>query len=796
MKKITFLFILVLGLGATLWAQDSFSGRWVGTYGSGTNEGSSYYSFMFNADGSFQLYNNANQVIASGSYQANGNQFSATYTYNGGGSYSVSGLLESATVMRGSWGSGTSTSGGGRWVMSRSGSMSVNMNATPASSASTLTGRWTGTYGSGSQEGPNYYSFMFNADGSFQLYNNGGQVIASGTYTGSPSQFSATYSYSSGGTYSVAGAVDASGVLRGTWGSNTNTSGGGRWVMTGKPASTPLSNNANLITKASTPGTPNVRSISNTGRPAKNLNNVIPSNTNTAGTYLNTVKEIRLNDGRKISVQMNRNPSLGQDFVMNKNTTQQLPSEQKDGWTTEVKKVRITAESKSFMNASQNNSINIVPGAIYRFEDFVGGSLNEITGNRNPIRIYTDNTLKPGATGGVTINAPAAYEIYQGNGGQNIGAIRNSIYESSGGSNIIFQSFSSNSEAELTLKVTAGGSYGGFSANGSYNLAQNKNRVYLTIDAVKKMFTIKAEKPTNGFFASPDNTPNKVYVKEVDYGTRILANVEIILEDRKDIVNFKANYEGTFKADAGTEFINKTKIKNETVNAYIIGGPMNLTTISKDKLEEEIRTLLASCTFQHAQPISYRLGDMDGNTISTVSATDEITERISTPDNLQYRLSQVQVEIQTGEDNKDAKSQVSLGLYSGNGRILFEQGAPNTASEFAANQPVSVGLVKHPHCVEDDLLMNNISQAGGLRLRFYFWPTQIVLGRDAWSIGEVKLKLFFVDQNGTPHPNPLMNGSRPITLKNTTGMLHDNPRVLECYLDGKFTPTTSTYRAN
>ena len=513
-------------------------------------------------------------------------------------------------------------------------------------------------------------------------------------------------------------------------------------------------------------------------------------------------KILTLSDGRKITVDLIRTPSTGTAPVVNKMVTANLPSEQQGGWTTEVKKTYLTAESTTFMNASNNNSINIVPGAIYTIQDFIGGANNEILGNRNPIRIYTDNQLKSNSTGGIVVNNPSGYEILQGNAGLNLNAIKNSIREGDAGARVIFKTYTANSEAELTVKVTAGGSYAGFTADGGYKLTQNGNKFYVTVDAIKPMYTIKAERPQNGFFSSSNNTLDKVYVKEVNYGSRVLANVEIVLSDREDIVNFKADYAGTFKANGTMDYINKTKNKSEKVNGYLIGVPRDARIVfNKDKLEQEILALLSTCDFQHAQPISYSLGDMDGNTVATRSTTDEIIERNSIPDNLVYHLQEATLDLQTGGDNKEWQSAVALELYSGNndnGRILMYQPVDRSKIEFPVNETKSIGLTVHPNANANDLLLNNIKAAGGLRVRIYYYAN---IFSDAWKVNGVGLKLKFVDQNGvvysaSANTTPL-DGRRSIDCANAAGILDGMDRkVMECYLNADFSSTSSAIKKN
>ena len=96
---------------------------------------------------------------------------------------------------------------------------------------STVMGTWTGTYGNGQNNTPSFYSFKLNTDGTMQVMDANGGIIAKGNYTFINNQLSGTYAYiSNNSSYSFAASL--SGIqLNGTWGSGTNTGGGGKWVM-------------------------------------------------------------------------------------------------------------------------------------------------------------------------------------------------------------------------------------------------------------------------------------------------------------------------------------------------------------------------------------------------------------------------------------------------------------------------------------------------------------------------------------------------------------------------------------
>lgn len=108
-------------------------------------------------------------------------------------------------------------------------SKTMNMGKTTTSTA--IAGVWKGTYGMGANNNPNFYSFQFNADGSMLVLDAGGRSIASGTYSFTNNQLSGSYKYNGNVNGFSFAATHTGTQLNGTWGSGSNVSGGGRWVM-------------------------------------------------------------------------------------------------------------------------------------------------------------------------------------------------------------------------------------------------------------------------------------------------------------------------------------------------------------------------------------------------------------------------------------------------------------------------------------------------------------------------------------------------------------------------------------
>jgi len=100
-----------------------------------------------------------------------------------------------------------------------------------SANASSIAGIWKGTWGSGTNNSPNFYSFQFNADGSMSLLDAQGNTTATGKYSWANNQLTVTYTYNNNsGSYSAIGSL-SNNQLNGTWGAGTNGSGAGKWVM-------------------------------------------------------------------------------------------------------------------------------------------------------------------------------------------------------------------------------------------------------------------------------------------------------------------------------------------------------------------------------------------------------------------------------------------------------------------------------------------------------------------------------------------------------------------------------------
>ncbi|KAK6021253.1 hypothetical protein OSTOST_13076, partial [Ostertagia ostertagi] len=293
--------------------------------------------------------------------------------------------------------------------------------------------------------------------------------------------------------------------------------------------------------------------------------------------------------------------------------------------------------------------------------------------SRNPINISTDNIAN--STGSV-------YEEVQNPTADNIRAkIANMIRSFStttGSSGIQYRVFTSDNDADLSIKLSAAGGYAGFKASAGFESEQTEKKYYLTIDAIKPLYTLISSVPSNGYFSDKSieaNNQNLIVLKSVTYGSRVLANLEITLQTQKDAIDFKASFGAdsgkgiSANASATFNYLKTAKNASTTANVYIVGGPLNTTLFETDKLQQQITELIARCNYQTAQPIAYSFTDINGNVLGIESSTDKFTTTKCVPSGSVYKLVAATVQIYTGKDNKEQGSNASVTLSKPKGPV-------------------------------------------------------------------------------------------------------------------------------
>ena len=100
--------------------QDPIVGSWIGKYGSGNSEPSTFYSFNIMANGSWQVRLEDKTTIGSGTWKLEDGTFYGVYTYELGGTYNVAGKYDAgAGTITGSWGEGETGTGDGEFFLNK-----------------------------------------------------------------------------------------------------------------------------------------------------------------------------------------------------------------------------------------------------------------------------------------------------------------------------------------------------------------------------------------------------------------------------------------------------------------------------------------------------------------------------------------------------------------------------------------------------------------------------------------------------------------------------------------------------
>ncbi len=519
-----------------------------------------------------------------------------------------------------------------------------------------------------------------------------------------------------------------------------------------------------------------------------NTRPVVLTNTVPAGNFSNPSNTIVLPDGYRVTTTIRQNPqNLPQNFggVVRESVASSAQSTDASSTCTSETKT-INANSSTFMNVNYNQqAIQIFPGAIYTFGDFFNGNFRSFENGRNPISISSDNLSNTSGAVFKDIQNPTANNIRAG-----IASIIQPFSTTSGSAGIQYRIFTTSNDADLSVKLSAGGGYAGFKASAGYTGDQSSKRYYLTIDAIKPMYTLMSSVPANGYFSDKSieaNNKNLMVIKSVTYGTRILANVEITINKRSDDINFKAS----FGADSGKgvsanfnamfNYVKSTSSATSNVNVYVVGGPINITTFDKDKLQEQIMELLTRCNYQTAQPIAYSFADMNGNILGVETATDRFTTRSCVPKEATYKLTGATVQIQTGKDNKEQGSNASVYLFNSDNVIVFENTSNNT--EFTNKNEVGLS----PKGLADSYISKDAFTKNGGYIDIFFDPKQIFLGFDEWNINGVTVTLLFSDPTGVGGQEPHM-----IDFSNAKATLIKNQQRLRLSFDKNFSPTGSS----
>jgi hypothetical protein len=498
------------------------------------------------------------------------------------------------------------------------------------------------------------------------------------------------------------------------------------------------------------------------------------------GNFTNPSNTFTLPDGKKVTMTMRQSPqNLPSNFGGVVNERVESATKNASGefaCTSEVKS--INAQSSTFMNVNYNQqAIHIFPGAIYTYANFFSGNFRALEQSRNPINISTDNLANSSGSVFEVVQNPTSDNIKA-----KIAAIIRPFSTSAGSAGIQYRVFTSENDADLSIKLSAGGGYAGFKASGGYSTQQTDKKYYLTIDAIKPLYTLTTSLPAGGYFSDKSietGNQNLIVLKSVTYGTRILANLEISLQTQKDDIDFKASFGAdsgkgiSANASATFNYLKTSKAASTTANVYVVGGPLNTTLFETDKLQQQIMELIARCNYQTAQPIAYSFTDINGNVLGIETATDKFTTTKCVPKGSVFKLVTATVQLSTGKDNKEQGSNASISLVNSDKVIVFESASNNI--EFKSQNEIALNSKGLP---DNYVAETSFSRNGGF-IDIFFEPKQIFLDFDAWNINSAVVTLTFMDQNGAQNV-------RQINFSNAAVLLQKNQQRLRLPFDKNY----------
>lgn len=613
-----------------------------------------------------------------------------------------------------------------------------------------VVGTWKGTYGNGTSQTGNFYSLRFNPDGTMNVLYPDGNIICSGRYTFQNNIVTGTYYYNGNQPFSFTGTYNPANItISGTGGAGQATSGSFGWIMTsrqgGQATPTFSARPQGNFTKAAQSGVSQPAAAQPRQMSPASGGMVITGTVQLPPAYKYDAVDL----GAAVTTRLEA--AQGSSGRLFPNVTVRTISQQADNSDPSsdctVCQRSVTATSDNFLNTNYGaRTANIYPGAIYLFNEFMAGNYRPVEQGRNPIVLSSTNLANTSGQVFRNVDDPKSYNILQA-----VSDIVRPYSSQVGSGNIDYQVFESNNNAQLMISATAGGGYAGFSAYGGYRNQDNANYSYLTIDAIKPMYTIQVNVPANGYLSNlsaltASGTP--VVIRSVVYGCRVLANVEIRNGNSQTDISFQAGLKtSSMSAEAAFNYLKATNNATSQVNCLVVGGPTTTTVYPDPKtLREGISDIFARTTLNMAQPIAYVLSDLNGNILRVVSATDVFTDRDCRPKNGTYRLTGIDISVTTGmNDEKNNGSKVDADLFNSAGVIVASMPNPvNVVFPVNTTQPLNL----QPATNDIGQTGLNAFEKGGF-IDIFFDPVQIFAGWDEWQITKIQVTLEFRDQNGT-----------------------------------------------
>lgn len=382
-------------------------------------------------------------------------------------------------------------------------------------------------------------------------------------------------------------------------------------------------------------------------------------------TFNNPSKSFSMADGTSMNINLLKNPSFASQgnyastvLTMGHLNGHVVPinaaSESNVGW----------ADEMPYRGYSKGGSINfqvtdddakqmsqhIFPGAVFTFNNFMNGSYQPPSGTRNPIMLGTDHAT---SSNFVSVSNPTPGNV------QN--AVHNMVshFNGSGNSQTNYKYYESNNMADWTTKVNVGGTANGTNLNTAFNTTDRTHHRFITIDVTRQLYSIFTNPPDNGFYDatnSTEATPNLMVVGSVNYGVRLLVNLELTFTNNASATAFKnklafESYTGNFDMN----YLQSHASEITSISAYEVGGNHSGTVfINKSSLQSSINSVLSRVNNQNAKPINFELYDMAWDLIGAAARTGNFSYANRMP--AVPVLSSATVTITSGNDGKNANT--------------------------------------------------------------------------------------------------------------------------------------------
>ncbi|MBK7041779.1 MAG: hypothetical protein IPL09_00930 [Bacteroidetes bacterium] len=457
------------------------------------------------------------------------------------------------------------------------------------------------------------------------------------------------------------------------------------------------------------------------------------------GTYKNTTK---LADGSTLNQSYTINPRLEtvrtgspkQNDIKRilKSDNESQPSKVAGGWEQcQTKEVKITASNVTDAYIDNSAQIaNILPGYIYKFEDYIKGNWKPISENRYPITLIASVNNTNG-TPSVVIENP--------NNG-NIANAKNELFNrftldknKISQEGFDYKYYEVESQSDLAIKMGASGYGWGIKASALMSSKKSNKHRYILIDATKSMFSIKCDPSANGIINPAFATDDMMYINSVSYGARILACAEIESYSAEINSQIDANVDyGVAGGSANLNYFSNYTGSKVTIKYYVVGGPSDQvsTVYSFDELKASSNAVLKNLNYHNVQPIKFQFKNLNNDLVISSSATDYFLTQTCTydkdPETPKNKMISVSIpnisKVDIQETDLELYGQVWAQVFGSDGKEIFPIGNRDRLFAIDVKQPLNANNLRTGHIPNIEakfLIPGNVQN--GAKVIVYYW---------------------------------------------------------------------------